>query len=79
MKVEILLFAGLKDAAGRSRLEIEIPDISSTQDLRATILEREPRLRNLHFSIAINRRIGADALPVRAGDEIACIPPVSGG
>jgi molybdopterin synthase catalytic subunit len=81
MRVRVLFFGPLKDLMGTSSEEIELP---VGADLRA-VFDRyrasQPRLGDLARSIAIarNREFAAPATPVCEGDEIAFLPPVSGG
>lgn len=49
-------------------------------DLRRMILEQYPQVaRKIQFVIAINRKIADDATTVDPMDEVAILPPVSGG
>ena len=82
MRVKLLLFAGCREAVGRKELEIELPEGASTvEKALEEILDRFPQLRGLAKSVAIARNseyVAGDA-PVADGDELAIIPPVSGG
>jgi molybdopterin converting factor subunit 1 len=78
--VRVLLFAGLAEALGQPVLEL--PE----GELPATVGALESRLREAHaalagrpFRVAVNRRYALAADPLAPGDEIALIPPVSGG
>ena len=78
--MRVLLFAGLAEALGRP--ELDLPD----RDAPATVGALESRLREAHaalagrpFRVAVNRRYALAADPLAPGDEIALIPPVSGG
>src|SRR4051794_13320817 len=80
MRLTIRLFAGLRERAGASTLDVEVPDAGTVADLLAA-LESTPvgGMPHRSFIVAVNREYaGADAA-VRAGDEVALIPPVSGG
>src|SRR5215217_520148 len=80
MKVTVRLFAGLRERAGGQHVDVELPDGASVEDLLAA-METTPvgRLQPGQCVVAINREYApADAL-VSAGDEVALIPPVSGG
>jgi molybdopterin synthase catalytic subunit len=76
MHVRVLLFAGLRERAGASALELELPDGALVRDA----LDRVSALADgVPVVMAINQEYaGADA-PLHAGDELALIPPVSGG
>jgi molybdopterin synthase catalytic subunit len=80
MLVSVRLFAGLRERAGTDRLELELPEPASVADVLAA-MARTPVgvLRPRECVVAVNREYaGADA-PVHAGDEVALVPPVSGG
>ncbi|MDP1733854.1 MAG: molybdopterin converting factor subunit 1 [Sulfuritalea sp.] len=84
MKVKILFFASLREALGVGAESLALPDgIGTTGALRDLLAARgEPwsalaTTKNLR--VAVNQQmVGLDA-PVRAGDEVAFFPPVTGG
>jgi len=82
MTVTVRLFAILRERAGRDSVEIELPDDATVADaferLAATpglgeLVERMP------LRMAVNREYVGAAAPIAAGDELALIPPISGG
>jgi molybdopterin synthase catalytic subunit len=81
MKVNIKLFATLKDRAGSNHIEIDLPDEATV----ATLLERlalaHPKIApSLPTSlVAVNQEFAFGSTLIRSGDEIALFPPVSGG
>lgn len=82
MQVKVLLFATLKDIAGQSKLELELPgQQSSLDDLRRALSERVPGIsEHVRAAIAaINEEYAFDQDTVRDGDSVAFFPPVSGG
>jgi molybdopterin synthase catalytic subunit len=81
MRVRVLFFGPLKDLVGTSSEEIDLP---AGSDLRAVFEHyqaRQPRLGELARSIVMarNREFAPPSTPVSEGDEIAFLPPVSGG
>jgi MoaE-MoaD fusion protein len=74
MVVTVRLFAGLRERAGRDRVEVELPEGAVVSDLLAA-MEVAPR----SCVVAINREYADEQAVVRAGDEVALVPPVSGG
>ena len=74
MVVSVRLFAGLRERAGRDRVEVELPDGAVVSDLLAA-MDVAPR----SCVVAINREYADEQAVVRAGDEVALVPPVSGG
>src|SRR4051812_50073016 len=80
MKVSVRLFAGLRERAGGQHIEVELPDGAVVEDLLAAMAQTPVgELRPGQCVVAINREYAAAGEPVRAEDEIALIPPVSGG
>jgi MoaE-MoaD fusion protein len=80
MKVSVRLFAGLRERAGAQHVEIELPDGAVVEDLLAAM--GQTAVGALHPGecvVAINREYAGAREPVRAGDEVALVPPVSGG
>jgi molybdopterin converting factor subunit 1 len=80
VRISVRLFAGLRERAGSDRVEVELPDGASVADLLVAmgstpVGELAPR----SCIVALNREYApADAI-VGAGDEVALVPPVSGG
>jgi len=72
--VSVRLFAGLRERAGADRVQVELPDGARVADLLEA-MELAPR----SCVVAINREYADAAAPVREGDEVALVPPVSGG
>ena len=81
MKVRVKLFAAAKQAAGSDSVEVDVSDRSTVGNLREALSIRFPELRTLlrHAMFAINAEYVATETPLHADQEIACIPPVSGG
>jgi molybdopterin converting factor subunit 1 len=74
MVVTVRLFAGLRERAGADRVQVELPDGAVVSDLLAA-MELAPR----SCVVAINREYADARAVVREGDEVALVPPVSGG
>lgn len=81
MKVEILLFATLKDRAGMREVDLDLPDEARVLDLKLLLKDRYPALAPaLDTSVvSINREFAFDEDVIPVGAEIALFPPVSGG
>jgi molybdopterin synthase catalytic subunit/molybdopterin converting factor small subunit len=76
VKVQVRLFAALRERAGVGMLELELPDDAVVGDVYSTLsLGEEPA--GLLF--AVNRVYAGRDTRLGPGDEIALIPPVSGG
>jgi MoaE-MoaD fusion protein len=76
MVVRIRLFAMLRERAGASELSLELPEGARVRDALA---ELESLAGGLPLVMAINREYASEDAPLSAGDELALIPPVSGG
>lgn len=71
----------LRDAAGAGQLELVLPAMATVAAVAAPLAERYPALtRHLHrVAYAVNREYASENTPLHDGDEVALIPPVSGG
>ena len=76
MHVTVRLFAQLRERAGTSELSIELPDGARVRD---AIEELGSLTGELPVVMAVNREYADADDPLAAGDELALIPPVSGG
>jgi molybdopterin converting factor subunit 1 len=78
--ITALFFASYADAFGRDRLELEVPSGSTVGDVLRQLRSLDPE-RRLPPSplIAVNERYARHDHVLRAGDELAVIPPVAGG
>src|SRR5919197_2263810 len=80
MRVSVRLFAGLRERAGSDRLEVELPDDARVADVLAAMASTPVgALRPRECVVAVNREYADADEPVNAGDEVALVPPVSGG
>ncbi len=80
MTLEILTFGIARDIIGSSVLTVEMTEGATSDDLKRHILALFPRFIALSsLMIAVNAEYGNETTVLREGDEIALIPPVSGG
>ncbi len=76
MQVRVRLFAGLRERAGSGMLDLDLGEGSSVDDVWPALgLGDEPP----GILYALNRQYTDRGAPLSAGDEVAVIPPVSGG
>jgi molybdopterin synthase catalytic subunit len=76
VEVSVRLFAGLRQRAGAAELSLDLPEGARVSDL----LEQVRWLTDgIPVVIAVNRDYASPELVLAAGDELALIPPVSGG
>jgi len=81
MTVRVLLFAGLRERLRSDGADVQMPAQATVRDLLAALAEQHPGLRELlpPCRVAVNQEfVGLDH-PVAETDEVAVIPPVSGG
>jgi len=78
--VTVRLFAGLRERAGVATVEVELPAGASVADL-LTAMGDTPvgALGPRQCVVAINREYADESAQVHEGDEVALVPPVSGG
>ncbi|HTZ82326.1 MAG TPA: molybdenum cofactor biosynthesis protein MoaE [Candidatus Acidoferrales bacterium] len=81
MRVRVLLFGMLKDLVGKSSDSMELPDHASVRDILARYESTMPRFRESRPSLAfaVNQQYAKAETALRDGDEVALLPPVSGG
>lgn len=81
IRVTVLFFAGAADAAGCRRVGEALPPGATLAHLASALVRRFPRLA-AHLpsaAWAVNEEYARLERPLREGDEVALIPPVSGG
>jgi len=85
MSVRLLYFAALREQVGSQGEEIELPpEVATVSALRAHLQSRGGHWQsalaaNRSLRVAVNQEIAQGATPVKAGDEVAFFPPVTGG
>lgn len=81
MKVQVRLFASYREAAGRDRVELELPEGGTVEAAWAAVVERYPALSPYrpHTLFAVGQDYVDPQHPLRSGDEVCLFPPVSGG
>ena len=81
MTIRVRLFAVLRDRAGASEVSLELPEGATVVGAKEALLERLPSLRDHvdRCGFALNFNYVRTDAPLNNGDELALIPPVSGG
>ncbi len=83
--VTLLYFAGLRETLGVSRERLALEQSSATVSVLVDNLRnRDPRWSEAFapgksWRVAVNQQVANLATPIKAGDEIAFFPPVTGG
>ena len=81
MKITVLFFASCRDAVGHRSCDWEIEEGYRVEDLQRELVAAYPQLAAVQqvLSIAVNAEYAGKHTVLKAGDEVALIPPVSGG
>lgn len=81
MEITVLFFASIKDAMRTNHMSLTLTDGATVADVRATLAQRFPDASNHlnHAIAAINQDFATDSDTLKADDEVAFFPPVSGG
>jgi len=81
MRVRVLFFGGLKDLAGKSSDLLELPDGALVRDVLGHYVAQVPRLKEslASLAVAVNQEYAGVETGLKSGDEVALLPPVSGG
>ena len=81
MRVRVLFFGVLREMAGKSTDDLEIADDSSVRDVIACYESQIPRLKQFlaSLALAVNQEYAGPETKLKDRDELALLPPVSGG
>jgi molybdopterin synthase catalytic subunit len=77
--LEVLLFAGLREALGRDRLRVSLPEGARVRDLLDRLGRENAALATRRFAVAVNLHVATPDHLLEGGDEVALLPPVGGG
>lgn len=81
MTTRVLFFAAARDLAGADSAAVELPAGTTVADLRRELTRRFPALASLlaKSAVAVNHDFAEETRILARDDEVAVIPPVSGG
>src|SRR4051812_41988886 len=82
MEVEVRLFAMLRECAGSQSVTVELRAGATVRDAIEAVARRPGMgelIARMPVVMAVNREYAAEDAPLGPGDELALIPPVSGG
>jgi molybdopterin synthase sulfur carrier subunit len=80
MKIKILAFGIAKDIFGSTSVNLELANDSTVYNLKYMLEQQYPRLKQLaSYMVAVNNEYALPGDNLHERDEIAIIPPVSGG
>ncbi len=75
MAVHIIAFGQIAEITGKT-LKAEAAD---TDSLNAWLIQNFPALENRKFAVAVNKKVVSGTVSFREDDEVALMPPYSGG
>jgi molybdopterin converting factor subunit 1 len=81
MRVRVRLFASLRETVGASEVELDLPEGATAETAWQRLADAHVDLasRRTRLTAAVNRRYAGFDTPLRDGDEVVFVPPVSGG
>lgn len=81
MRIKVLLFAAARDCAGEREVTLSLEEDATVSQLKQELGCRFPALGVLApvLSVAVNQEYSPDRTVLRPEDEVAVLPPVSGG
>ena len=81
MRVTVRLFARLRDLAGSGELVRDVATPATVETVWRALVEEMPTMRDYErtMSVAVNADYAKMSAKVHDGDEVAFLPPVSGG
>ena len=81
IRVKVLFFGRLKEIVGRAEDSIDLAEGAPIEELFARYAARDPEVARFRASLVAsrNQEFAAWSTPLRSGDEVAFLPPVSGG
>ncbi len=81
IRVSVLFFGRLKEVTGHAEDSADFSDAATIEQLFALYTARHPELAKYRSSVVAsrNQEFAAWDTPLRSGDEVAFLPPVSGG
>lgn len=79
MKIQVLLFAQMRDVFKTDQLEIEVAESATVGDVVESLMADRSAIPGLPIRFAVNEAFVQESHRVSEGDRLALIPPVSGG
>ncbi|HLB00158.1 MAG TPA: MoaD/ThiS family protein [Bacteroidota bacterium] len=79
--MRVLVFGGVREIVGSDSVEVELAGGATSEDVLNALAAAHPALGRWRpfLRVAVNRQYAPEPTRLSPGDEIAVIPPVSGG
>lgn len=77
MEITVLLFGNLAQIAGTTKLTLQ--DVKDTITVNDLLQSKFPSFKNKKYVVAVNNQLVKDVQNLNDGDELAFLPPFSGG
>jgi MoaD family protein len=81
LRIRVKFFASYRDITGRSEEILDLSEGASVSALLGLLREKYPKIGSLTDTIiaSVNKRYAKEDVVLKEGDEVALLPPVSGG
>ena len=81
MNIEVQFFSRLRDLAGASKLDLDLPEDATVADLLARLYRHYPAMQpwDAHLLIAVGLDYAARDQTLHPGESVSIMPPVQGG
>lgn len=77
MSIKVLVFGQLTEIISKSEIDFPIPD--NTEELTKELIKHYPKLADIKYAIAVNKKIVSQNTTLKENDSIALLPAFSGG
>ncbi len=80
LSIKVKVFASSRELLGKDEIRVSLANQNTVGDLKKRILEMHPTLsKKPTFVVAVNHKVADDSTIINHLDEVAILPPVSGG
>ncbi|MFQ5940898.1 MAG: molybdopterin converting factor subunit 1 [Nitrososphaerales archaeon] len=81
LSVRVKLFASVRELVGKDEISVSLANQTTVGALRKKISEQYPVVssKKITFVVAVNHKVANDSMPISHQDDVAILPPVSGG
>lgn len=79
MQLTINFFGRLQETTGAASQRLDLAEGTTVGQLLDQLIQHHPALAEQSFQVAVNRRVAPQERVLEVGDEVAALPPFSGG